>query len=114
MAQGSGIMLLFCILVLYSEMAHASTYVVGGREGWSFSISTWNTTNYRAVFYYNSSLHNVVTVDEGGYNSCSTSPESKTYESGNDSIKLAPGTTYFICTFPGHCQAGMKYAAIAT
>ncbi|TKY71320.1 Basic blue protein [Spatholobus suberectus] len=121
MAQGRGIsaiMLLFCMLVLYSEIAHAKTYVVGGRAGWTSNMTTWHEKNFRAgdtlLFIYNSSQHNVVKVDEAGYNSCSASTGSKTYQSGHDFIQLDPGSSYFICTFPGQCEAGMKFAVIAT
>ena len=39
---------LLCMLVLYSEMAHASTYVVGGRTGWSGDMTAWNGKVYKA------------------------------------------------------------------
>jgi hypothetical protein len=30
------------------------------------------------------------------------------FRSGNDCVTLRRGTNYFICTFQGHCQSGMK------
>ncbi|XP_020220178.1 basic blue protein [Cajanus cajan] len=122
MAKERGIgavsVIVFCMLMLYSEMAHASTYVVGGRTGWTFNMTAWVKGTYKAgdklLFYYNATQHNVVMVDEAGYNSCTASKGSKTYQSGRDYIELAKGSTYFICTFPGHCQDhGMKVAALA-
>ncbi|TKY71321.1 Basic blue protein [Spatholobus suberectus] len=118
MAQGRGIsaiMLLFCMLVLYSEMAHAKTYVVGDAAGWTFNMTAWPhgkliMADDILVFNYNSSNHNVVIVDAAGYSSCSASTRSKTYQSGHDHIQIVRGSSYFICTFPGHCQAGMKIA----
>jgi uncharacterized cupredoxin-like copper-binding protein len=65
----------------------------------------------RVVFKYDPRMHNVVQVEEGDYNSCTVTGPSKTYTSGNDHIKLAGGgKAFFICSFPGHCQRGMKIA----
>jgi len=66
-----------------------------------------------AVFKYSPTLHNVVAVNSGGYNGCTTPKGSKVYNSGNDQIRLVKGQNYFICNFPGHCQAGMKIAVNA-
>ncbi|TKY71322.1 Basic blue protein [Spatholobus suberectus] len=129
MAQGRGIsamMILFFMLVLYSEMAQANTYVVGDAAGWTFNMTSWpNGKSFRAgdilVFNYNPSYHNVVIVNAAGYNSCSASHDnshsasngSKAYQSGHDHIPLARGANYFICSFPGHCPANMKIAVNA-
>ena len=64
---------------------------------------------YETVFKYNPSFHNVVAIDEDGYNGCSTaSPSSKVYSTGNDAVKLLKGHNYFICGVPGHCDMGLK------
>lgn len=63
-----------------------------------------------AVFKYNPRMHNVVVVDENGYNSCKTPAGAEVFTSGNDQITLESGLNYFICNFPGHCQGGMKIA----
>ncbi|BAT86794.1 hypothetical protein VIGAN_05010800 [Vigna angularis var. angularis] len=102
-----------CTLLLCSDMAHANTYVVGGRDGWSTNASSWSGKVFKTVFNYNPTYHNVVIVDEAGYNTCTAGEGSKTYQSGHDSITLAKGTNYFICTFDGHCEAKMKIAATA-
>ncbi|KAK8469092.1 hypothetical protein PHAVU_006G212925 [Phaseolus vulgaris] len=108
---------LLCMLVLYSEMAHASTYVVGGRTGWSGDMTAWNGKVYKAgdtlLFYYNATQHNVVVVDEGGYNSCSASAGSKTYQTGHDYIQLPKGPSFFISSLPGQCQGGLKLSVTA-
>jgi len=65
------------------------------------------------VFYYDAKEHNVVVVDQGGYNSCTASAGSKTYNSGRDNIQLPKGPSYFISSFPGQCQAGLKIAVSA-
>ncbi|WVY92862.1 hypothetical protein V8G54_031950 [Vigna mungo] len=95
MVQGRGIsatMVVLCMLGVFSEMAHATTYVVGGSiGGWAFNMTGWPTgKNFKT---------GDILVDEAGYNSCTAAPGAKTYQSGHDSITLAKGTTYFICTF---------------
>ncbi|CAJ1963623.1 unnamed protein product [Sphenostylis stenocarpa] len=109
MAQGRGfsaMIFLFCVLVLSSEKAHATTYVVGDNDGWNMHPQNWPIgKNFKAgdilVFNYNPQLHDVVIVDEGGYKSCTVPKGAKRYNSGHDQIKLAGGPTYFICSFPG-------------
>jgi len=43
LGRGSAVVLLLslCFLVLYSEMAHAATYTVGGSAGWTFNSVGW-------------------------------------------------------------------------
>ena len=67
----------------------------------------------RAVFKYGRGAHNVVAVNAAGYKSCSAARGGRTYNSGSDRDTLARGTNYFICSVPGHCQAGMKMAVTA-
>jgi len=56
----------------------------------------------------------VVVVNKQGHDSCQALPAgARVFESGNDQIKLAKGDNYFICTYKGHCQAGMKIAITA-
>lgn len=66
-----------------------------------------------AVFNYDKTLHNVVALDKGSYDSCQTPRGAKVYNSGNDLIQLAKGPNYFICSFPGHCESAMKIAVNA-
>ncbi|CAL9762465.1 unnamed protein product [Musa acuminata subsp. burmannicoides] len=122
MAQGRGSVValglaLLCLLI-HSEVAEAATYVVGGNSGWTFNVASWpRGKSFRAgdvlVFNYNPSVHNVVAVSAAGYNSCSAPKGSRVYTSGKDRITLARGTSYFICSFAGHCQSGMKIAVTA-
>uniref|UniRef100_A0A453H6J5 Phytocyanin domain-containing protein n=1 Tax=Aegilops tauschii subsp. strangulata TaxID=200361 RepID=A0A453H6J5_AEGTS len=62
----------------------------------------------RAVFRYNPLIHNVVAVGEDGYNGCTTPSGSRTYESGNDAVRLVRGDNRFMCTRLYHCNFGMK------
>ncbi|WVY92866.1 hypothetical protein V8G54_031954 [Vigna mungo] len=105
------------MLVLCSDMAHATNYVVGGRDGWSTNASSWSgkvfKTGDKLLFVYDATKHNVVVVDQGGYNSCSAPAGSKTYQTGHDYIQLLKGLSYFISSFPGDCQAGTKFSCTA-
>ncbi|KAL6964360.1 hypothetical protein U1Q18_035415 [Sarracenia purpurea var. burkii] len=97
----------------------AVTYKVGGATGWTFNTGGWlNGKRFRAgdilMFHYSPQAHNVVAVNKGGYDSCNApAGASKFYSSGSDQIKLVKGLNFFICTFPGHCQSGMKIAVSA-
>lgn len=110
--QGLVIGLLVPCLLLGADIAGAATYKVD----WSMGADSWSGgKNFRAgdilVFNYNPSVHNVVAVDAGGYDSCRGS--GTTYSSGNDHVTLGAGTNYFICGLSGHCGAGMKMAVTA-
>jgi hypothetical protein len=67
-----------------------------------------------AVFNYIPLIHNVVIVNEFGYNSCVALGGSGFYNSGADRITLAKGVNYFICGILGHCNLGMKIAVNAS
>ncbi|KAL6637052.1 hypothetical protein ACP70R_024624 [Stipagrostis hirtigluma subsp. patula] len=126
MAQGSGsarggaavmAMVLLCVL-LHGELAESAVYTVGDRGGWSFNTAAWpRGKRFRAgdvlVFKYSPSAHNVVPVTAAGYKSCSAPGRARVLRSGNDRVTLRRGTNYFICSIPGHCQAGMKIAVTA-
>lgn len=102
-----------CYCLGLAGVASAATYYVGDSSGWSLSSGSWpHGKQFHAgdtlVFRYMPWLHNVVAVDEEGYNGCSTPPGARTYQSGNDSVRLARGNNHFICTHLGHCSLGMK------
>ncbi|XP_037427697.1 basic blue protein-like [Triticum dicoccoides] len=94
-------------------VASAAPYYVGDGGGWSLSSASWpNGKQFRAgdvlVFRYNPLIHNVVAVGEEGYSRCTTPAGSRTYESGNDAVRLARGDNRFMCTRLYHCNFGMK------
>ncbi|KAK1386113.1 basic blue protein-like [Heracleum sosnowskyi] len=126
MSKGRGsavpvVLLVLCLVALQYEVARAAIYTVGGINGWpgwSFYSGRWPTgKSFRAgdvlVFKYNPSIHNVVAVNEGDYNSCITPQGAKVYQSGNDSIRLVSGQNFFFCSVSVHCQVGMKMAVSA-
>ncbi|MED6218401.1 hypothetical protein PIB30_026364 [Stylosanthes scabra] len=111
-------MLIMFMLALYSDISYAATYKVGDAAGWSFHVDNWpNGKHFVAgdtlVFSYAVGAHNVVLVNQAGYDGCSTPPGSAVHTSGNDQIQLVKGMNYFICNFPGHCEGGMKIAVNA-
>jgi len=64
-----------------------------------------------AVFNYNTMFHNVLQVTKQDYESCNVKSPVATFASGRDFITLdKAGHSYFVCGFPGHCQAGLKVA----
>ncbi|XP_044962860.1 basic blue protein-like [Hordeum vulgare subsp. vulgare] len=122
MARGTIIptlQLLLLAVCCATTVVHGKEWTVGDSKGWTFGVSGWERAKRIQsgdvlVFKYNPSMHNVVQVGEGDYNSCKVSGPSRTHTSGNDHIKLAPGgKAFFICSFPGHCQQGMKIAVTA-
>ncbi|KAL2460490.1 Basic blue protein [Abeliophyllum distichum] len=112
--------LMMCLGVLFHcKVAEAATYTVGDAGGWTFDMVDWpKGKNFHAgdilVFNYTPGTHDVVVVDESGYNSCTSPSGAKVYQTGKDQIKLVKGQNYFICDYPGHCQSRMKIAVTAT
>lgn len=93
---------------------------VGGTRGWDYAppsdaayYDTWAsketfTAGDNLVFSYTPGAHDVQVVSATEYNACSMSTGKK-YLSGGDSVSLpTPGTYYFVCSFPSHCDMGMK------
>ncbi|KAK8951390.1 hypothetical protein KSP39_PZI003281 [Platanthera zijinensis] len=114
-ATAVGLALLSLTLLLQSELADSAVYTVGDRAGWTFNTIGWPSgKRFHAgdvlVFKYDPTVHNVVPVNAAGYKGCTTPRGAKAYKSGNDRVTLSRGPNYFICNFPGHCEANMKVA----
>uniref|UniRef100_A0ACD5WEG1 Uncharacterized protein n=1 Tax=Avena sativa TaxID=4498 RepID=A0ACD5WEG1_AVESA len=113
-----GLVLLLCVL-LQADVVESAVFNVGDRSGWSFNTNSWPAgKRFKAgdvlVFKYDATAHDVVAVSAAGYKSCAKPAKgAKVYKSGADRVTLARGTNYFICSIPGHCQAGMKIAVTA-
>ncbi|PWA85259.1 hypothetical protein CTI12_AA150910 [Artemisia annua] len=106
------------LMVQSIEQVDAAVYTVGESSGWSFASGSWtNGKRFKSgdmlVFNYDSTIHNVVAVNKGGYNSCTAPAGATVYKSGKDRLKLSKGANFFICNVVGHCQSGMKIAIIA-
>lgn len=67
-----------------------------------------------ADFVYTNTLHDVLVVSNSSYSSCSTSVPLKTYTTGNDSVIVPFGVSYYICGTFGHCDGGQKMFVTAT
>ncbi|EPS66274.1 hypothetical protein M569_08503 [Genlisea aurea] len=121
--RGRGIAVLIPLVVLtaflLSGEVDAVTCIVGGSSGWTFGVSSWtNGKHFKVgdilVFKYNPKYHNVVVTNSKDYPICTAPAGAKVYKSGDDQIKLVKGTTYILCTVPGHCKDGMHIAATAS
>ncbi|CAH8337588.1 unnamed protein product [Eruca vesicaria subsp. sativa] len=106
-----------CILLamgMFGEsLASSSVHKVGGSAGWTtlgnVDYQKWTSSD---IFTAGDSLctfHNVKQVSRRDFLSCNATLAVATYNSGSDTVALnTPGHYYFLCGFPGHCQAGQK------
>ncbi|GAB2210573.1 hypothetical protein Droror1_Dr00015841 [Drosera rotundifolia] len=119
----NAVLVVACLAVL--RLCSAQTvHVVGGSSGWkipspSSFYSTWAATQTFNVgdileFNFATNSHTVATVSQSDYTSCSTASPISIKTTGPANITVAAGTTYFICTFTGHCDAGQKLAVTAS
>ncbi|XP_073308894.1 basic blue protein-like [Primulina huaijiensis] len=121
--RGSALIVLTVVMamavVFQGQVTEAATYTVGGSGGWTFNVAGWpRGKTFKAgdvlVFNYGPGAHNVVRVNRAGYSGCNAPSGAKSFQSGRDQIKLAKGQNFFICSYAGHCEAGMKIAITAT
>ncbi|KAL2334354.1 hypothetical protein Fmac_015567 [Flemingia macrophylla] len=90
-------------------------HTVGGASGWDLrsNIQAWSSTTTFSigddlVFIY-TPVHDVVEVNQLGYDTCSIVSPLATYDTGETVIHLSEaGTRYFVCGRMGHCQQGLK------
>ncbi|ESW24565.1 hypothetical protein PHAVU_004G141300 [Phaseolus vulgaris] len=90
-------------------------HTVGGASGWDLrsNIQAWSsTTTFNIgddlVFSY-TPVHDVVEVNQVGYDTCMIANALATYDDGETVIHLGgAGTRYFVCGRMGHCQQGLK------
>ncbi|KAJ9171963.1 hypothetical protein P3X46_015257 [Hevea brasiliensis] len=114
------VILILVAMALYAvSVAMAATYMVGDSAGWTLPQQPIYYDKWAAdktfvvgdtlVFDYNPQYHNVLRVDQLGFQSCNATSPIMRYASGRDSVALqSPGHFFFLCGFPGHCQAGQK------
>ncbi|XP_057951065.1 early nodulin-like protein 15 [Malania oleifera] len=96
----------------------AEVYEVGGSAGWTTTgkvdYQKWAASQNFKVgdiiqFVYGKAYDNVLRVTHEKFQKCDTTAPFTVYSTGNDSVTIkSPGHLYFICGFPGHCQAGQK------
>ncbi|PKU72746.1 Chemocyanin [Dendrobium catenatum] len=100
-------LVMLTLLLLNGELAESEKFAVGDVHGWAFDVNNWPTgKTFHAddilEFKYQKDYHNVVKVDSNGYANCKTDNAISTFDSGDDQIKLASGTHYFICGIADH------------
>ncbi|MCO5598512.1 hypothetical protein L7F22_052609 [Adiantum nelumboides] len=116
---GSALLLLLA-LQCCALRASAATLTVGGSDGWDIRVdyTAWAASQTFAIgdvlsFPYTSGAHDVVQVDKDGYDACSAANPIATHTDGNTNVALpSAGNYYFLCSFLGHCDAGMKLAVL--
>ncbi|KAL5697290.1 hypothetical protein ACHQM5_030843 [Ranunculus cassubicifolius] len=108
--------LLFTTLLSVLTFTRAVTHDVGDQDGWTEfpNFDTWAEgrtfhVGDRLLFNYVPELHNVIQVDENGYNECRSDPNMGLLQTGNDYIDLTTvGTFWYICSIDQHCGNGQK------
>ncbi|XP_010468877.1 PREDICTED: mavicyanin-like [Camelina sativa] len=112
--------LIIVLIILMGMLGEsvASVHKVGGSAGWTIlgkvDYNKWTssdtfTAGDSLLFVYNSQFHNVKQVSRRDFLSCNATSAMATYTSGSDMVALTkPGHFYFLCGFPGHCQAVQK------
>ncbi|KAL0715071.1 hypothetical protein Bca4012_022050 [Brassica carinata] len=103
---------------IFGKSLASSVHKVGGSAGWTTLVKVdyqkWTSSDIftagdSLLFVYNTQFHNVKQVGRRDFLSCNATSALTTYTSGSDTVALkTPGHYYFLCGFPGHCQAGQK------
>ncbi|CAN0918244.1 Uclacyanin 1 [Linum grandiflorum] len=100
--------------------AAQTTYTVGNTMGWAIpqggasAYSNWAANNSFAVgdilvFNFAAGAHDVTKVNKADYDSCTGTTPLMTSSTSPARVTLnSSGEHYFICNFPGHCNAGQK------
>ncbi|KAF9664692.1 hypothetical protein SADUNF_Sadunf16G0044700 [Salix dunnii] len=106
------------LMVALCGVSMAAVYQAGDSAGWTsmgqVDYKEWaSNKNFHVgdtlVFNYNNHFHNVKQVTQQGFESCNATSPIATYSNGSDTVTLEKhGHFYFICGYPGHCQAGQK------
>lgn len=74
---------------------------------WIYGKGFWK--NLHVVFKYNQEMHDVMQASKADFEACSAKSPIAKYSTGADKVTLKePGKTYFLCSFPGHCEKGQK------
>ncbi|KAH9561695.1 hypothetical protein CY35_05G036800 [Sphagnum magellanicum] len=105
-------MLLLGVLLQLQAVAATEYTVYWSYPNYENYFSNWNKGSTYVVgdsieFLYNAEAHNVVRVNNQQYDDCSTNAQP--VADGATVFRLnEPGMYFFMCTVPGHCEAGMK------
>ncbi|XP_044478916.1 mavicyanin-like [Mangifera indica] len=117
MAMAKSAVIVFSIIALFGA-AMAASYDVGDTAGWTTKdmpdYKKWaDDKDFKVgdtlVFKYNQEMHDVMQVSKADFEACSAKSPIAKYTTGADKVTLKePGKTYFLCSFPGHCEKGQK------
>ncbi|KQJ94279.1 basic blue protein [Brachypodium distachyon] len=107
------LLLALCCATTSIVRGDGTEWIVGGNKGWTFGVAGWENDKHiqpgdKLVFKYERGKHNVAQVDVRGYMECKAPEGTKIYSSGKDTFEMPGGKAYWICTFPGHCEKGMR------
>ncbi|KAL3849032.1 hypothetical protein ACJIZ3_010914 [Penstemon smallii] len=111
------VFLLLILGFLGCSTSMGAVYQVGDAAGWNAMGTDYNAwasnINFQLgdtiVFNYNNQMHDVFEVSSDDFNACRYTVPIVAYTSGNDQVILStPGEHYYICSYPGMCQAGQK------
>ncbi|KAG6645851.1 uclacyanin-3-like [Carya illinoinensis] len=115
LATGAMILLSFMSAV---GVCFGTVYKVGDSKGWTnetnVDYKVWSSNSTFFVgdtffFQYDYKSNDVMEVSREDFESCNVRSPLNLYTSGRDSITMwKPGHYYYVCSFPGHCQAGQK------
>ncbi|KAF5463258.1 hypothetical protein F2P56_019183 [Juglans regia] len=115
LATGAMILLSFMSAV---GVCFGAVYKVGDSNGWTnetnVDYKVWSSNSTFFVgdtffFQYDYKSNDVMEVSREDFESCNVRSPLNLYTSGRDSITMwKPGHFYYLCSFPGHCQAGQK------
>ncbi|XP_020228581.1 basic blue protein [Cajanus cajan] len=118
-AAPSRLVVLAISMVLFSSVAMATDFVVGGEKGWTldFNYTEWAQDKVfhvgdNLLFNYDNTKHNVVKVNGTQFQECSFAPDNEVLSSGKDTLTLkAEGKKWYACGKANHCaDHQMKFA----
>ncbi|GLJ04669.1 hypothetical protein SUGI_0000970 [Cryptomeria japonica] len=107
---------LLCGLLMVSALSVSATdHIVGGNRGWNIGVNYTDWINAQTFvledwisFRYQKDQHNVLQVNQSGYDNCTTDNPIANWSSGKDFMELNESKRYWYIDGKGGCFAGMK------
>ncbi|KAG9458596.1 hypothetical protein H6P81_003104 [Aristolochia fimbriata] len=116
LSRSTFFVLILCVMIEY-EIVHATVWIVGEDAGWDYNVSPWPLNKDikpkdQLYFKYDPRDHNVAVVPEQYYEDCKIlrNDTVKFYQTGSDTITVAPGANYFISSRGDDCKFGIQMA----
>ncbi|GAB4815752.1 hypothetical protein N2152v2_002798 [Parachlorella kessleri] len=98
------------VLACMAGAARADDVVIGGGSGWKLGVTYTDLTVKQGdtlVFNYNPSAHDVYRLPSGA---CNFDSSAVRVDAGSSPARVTldqPGTYWYACSKPGHCDGGM-------